>query len=383
MSDRVCLYGRDMSRPFQHRESPTGIGHYILPTSVMGQADPAEQDPKSAVLKFEKSPADKRVFPTMNFNRSTSRSLFLLILWTLGAWAQSSSPAPQAAQVVSPDEVVVVIDGVEYTARELRVIRNALPPQYKKQTEKMNYDSFVTVYSELLSFAKMAEKEGIPEKEPYKTQLAFARMNFLAQVYLSRLSSLLEVADEDLLNYYEANKSDFEEFKVSAIYIDFATPDAPSAAVGNNKVTEAEATAKAEGIVAELRGGADFAELAKKHSDDTASRDKGGDLGFFTRETSIPEALKDAIFQLKEGEISDPVKDGRRFYVLTVTERRAKPLEKVRSAVNQKVRGTKFKEEIDEIRRAVSIERKNEQFLKQTPHTPLAIKTITIPPLPE
>ena len=319
----------------------------------------------------------------MNFNRSISCSLFLLILWTLAAWAQSSAPPPQAAEPISPDEVIVVIDGVEFTARKLRVIRNALPPQYKKQTEKMNYDSFVTVYSELLGFAKMAEKEGISEKEPYKTQLAFARMNFLAQVYLSRLSSLLEVADEDLLNYYEANKSDFEEFKVSAIYIDFATPDAPSAAVGNNKLTEAEAKAKAEGIVAELRGGADFAELAKKLSDDSASRDKGGDLGFFTRETSIPEALKDAIFQLKEGEISDPVKDGRRFYVLTVTERRAKPLEKVKEAVNRNVRGIKLKEEIDEIRRGVSIERKNEQFLKQTPHTPLAIKTITIPPLPE
>ena len=319
----------------------------------------------------------------MNFNLSTSRSLFLLILWTLGAWAQSSSPPPQAAEPISPDEVVVVIDGVEYTARELRVIRNALPPQYKKQTGKMNYDSFVTVYSELLSFAKMAEKEGIPEKEPYKTQLAFARMNFLAQVYLSRLTSLLEVADEDLLNYYEANKSDFEEFKVSAIYIDFATPDAPSAAVGNNKITEAEAKAKAEGIVAELRGGADFAELAKKHSDDSASKDKGGDLGFFTRETGIPEALKDEIFQLQEGEISDPVKDGRRFYVLTATERRAKPLEKVKEAVNRHVRGVKLKEKIDEIRRRVSIERKNERFLKQTPHQQRRTKTITIPPLPE
>ena len=319
----------------------------------------------------------------MNFNRGTSRSLFLLMLWTLGAWAQSPSPPPQAAEPISPDEVVVVIDGVEFTARELRVIRNALPPQYKKQTEKMNYDSFVTVYSELLGFAKVAEKEGIPEKEPYKTQLAFARMNFLAQVYLSRLTSLLEVADEDLLNYYEAHKSDFEEFKVSAIYIDLAAPEAPSAAVGKNKLAEAEAKAKAEGIVAELRGGADFAELAGKHSDDSASKDKGGDLGFFTRETSIPEALKDAIFQLEEGEISDPVKDGRRFYVLTVTERRAKPLEKVKDAVNRRVRGVKLKEKIDEIRGRVSIERKNERFLKQTPHQRQRTKTVAVPLIPQ
>ncbi len=319
----------------------------------------------------------------MNFNRSASGSVFLSILWSLGAWAQSSAPAPQAAQVVSPDEVVVVIDDVEYTARDLRIIRNALPPQYKKQTQKMSYGDFVTIYGELLGFAKMAEKEGIPDRNPYKTQLAFARSNFLAQVYLSRLTSLLEVSDEDVLQYYEAHKSDFEEFRVSAIYIDFVTREAPPTGDGEKKPTEAEAKEKADGIVAEFRGGADFAELAKKHSDDSASRDQGGDLGYFSPGTSIPEVLKDVIFQLEQGEISDPVKDGRRFYVLTVTERRAKPLEKVKNAVDRKVRGVKLKEEIDKIRRGISIERKNEQFLTQTPHEPEAPKKVTLPPLPE
>ncbi len=319
----------------------------------------------------------------MNFNRSASGSVFLSILWSLGAWAQSSAPAPLAAEAVSPDEVVVVIDEVEYTARDLRIIRNALPPQYKKQTQKMSYGDFVTIYGELLGFAKMAEKEGIPDRNPYKTQLAFARSNFLAQVYLSRLTSLLEVSDEDVLQYYEAHKSDFEEFRVSAIYIDFVTREAPPAGDGEKKPTEAEAKEKADGIVAEFRGGADFAELAKKHSDDSASRDQGGDLGYFSPGTSIPEVLKDVIFQLEQGEISDPVKDDRRFYVLTVTERRAKPLEKVESAVNRKVRGVKLKEEIDKIRRGISIERKNEQFLKETPHTPATPKKVTLPQLPE
>ena len=74
----------------------------------------------------------------------------------------------------------MVIDDVEYTARGLRIIRNALPPQYKKQTQKMSYGDFVTIYGELLGFAKMAKKEGIPDRNPYKTQLAFARLNFLA-----------------------------------------------------------------------------------------------------------------------------------------------------------------------------------------------------------
>ena len=273
---------------------------------VTGQAGRREKTPNNAVLEFEDCPPEKRIFANMNFNRSASGSVFLSILWSLGAWAQSSAPAPLAAEAVSPDEVVVVIDEVEYTARDLRIIRNALPPQYKKQTQKMSYGDFVTIYGELLGFAKMAEKEGIPDRNPYKTQLAFARSNFLAQVYLSRLTSLLEVSDEDVLQYYEAHKSDFEEFRVSAVYIDFVTREAPPAGDGEKKPTEAEAKEKADGIVAEFRGGADFAELAKKHSDDSASRDQGGDLGYFSPGTSIPEVLKDVIFQLEQGEISDP-----------------------------------------------------------------------------
>lgn len=305
------------------------------------------------------------------------------MLCVLCMLAQPASPAPESARPVLLDEIVVVIDGIEYTAREVEMIRNALPPQFREQTQQMDHGNFLTVYGELLGFAKLAEKEGIPEKEPYKSQIAFARMNFLAQVYLMRLTSLLEVTDEDVLDYYKTHTSEFEELKVSAIYIDFVTPEIPLSISDNDKPNESEALEKATGIVASLRAGANFAELAKKHSDDNSSKSKGGDMGFFTRDSSVPQTIKNAIFQLDQSEISDPIKDGRRFYILTVTEKRSKSLEAAKNVLNEKVRGIKLKRAINDIRRTISIERKNEQFLKQIPKAPPPAKTVSLPVIPE
>ena len=57
----------------------------------------------------------------------------------------------------SPDDVVTVIDGKEYTAKQIDMIRKSLPPQFRQQTQAMDNRAFVQVYAELLAFAKNAQ----------------------------------------------------------------------------------------------------------------------------------------------------------------------------------------------------------------------------------
>jgi peptidyl-prolyl cis-trans isomerase D len=74
---------------------------------------------------------------------------------------------------------------------------------------------------------------------------------------------------------------------------------------------------KALDVLAEARSGKDFAELARKYSDDTGSKEKGGDLDFFTRERMV-KPFSDAAFAMEAGEISEPVKSPFGWHLIKV-----------------------------------------------------------------
>ncbi|GIV17700.1 MAG: peptidylprolyl isomerase [Armatimonadota bacterium] len=80
---------------------------------------------------------------------------------------------------------------------------------------------------------------------------------------------------------------------------------------------EEEAKAKAQKVYEEIKAGKDFAEAAKEYSDDRSNKDKGGDLGAFARGMMVPEFEK-AVFALKPGEISEPVKTPYGWHIIKV-----------------------------------------------------------------
>lgn len=91
--------------------------------------------------------------------------------------------------------------------------------------------------------------------------------------------------------------------------------------IPDGKDGDAKAKAKAESILKELQGGADFATLAKKYSEDPGSKDQGGDLGFFGRGKMDP-AFEKAAFALKVGELSQPVKSQFGYHIIKVEARK-------------------------------------------------------------
>lgn len=271
---------------------------------------------------------------------------------------------PSFAQDAAP---VVSINGKDYTAAELDHIRKNLPDVFRRQTEHMNNKTFVDTLGFLLTVSSLAEEEGMTEKEPFKTQLWFNTINFLSNAYLAQINSKLEIGADDVDEYYAAHKGEYEEKRVSAIYLDYDPLPELAEKQGRTPVTEQDAWSKAEKLLVDMRNGADFAEVAKEHSSDAGSAQKGGDLGFFSPDDqSLSAEVKKAIFALGAGQISSPVKDGGRYYVFKVTEVRARPLDDVKASVLQKVQTTKLQQRLEEIRGSVDIDYADPAYFGQS-----------------
>src|SRR5206468_12071153 len=106
--------------------------------------------------------------------------------------------------------------------------------------------------------------------------------------------------DAQVHEFYDKNPDKFKQDEaVRASHILFRVDENADAA------TKKKAMDQAQAVLKEARGGADFAELAKKHSAD-GSAQQGGDLNFFTHGQMVPP-FDQAAFGLKTGEISDIV----------------------------------------------------------------------------
>jgi len=177
------------------------------------------------------------------------------------------------------------------------------------------FESKVKVTDEALAtfFESRQEEFRVPER------VALRYLQFTPERYRDEIT----FDDAELEKYYRRHLDQFdipEQVKAAHVLIKVAQ-DADQALRDKKK-------AFANDLLAEARGGKDFAELARTYSDDKGSALKGGDLGFFTRGSMVP-AFEAAAFNLNPGEISDLVETPFGFHIIKVeayTEAGVKPL---------------------------------------------------------
>jgi peptidyl-prolyl cis-trans isomerase D len=136
-------------------------------------------------------------------------------------------------------------------------------------------------------------------------------------------------AQQEIQQYFAAHQADYtipEQARARHILI--------LARRGSDPATDAKARAKAEGLLQQIQGGANFADLARKFSDDPGSKDKGGELGFARRGMMVPE-FENAIFGQRIGD-TKIVKTPYGYHLVQVEERqeaRPRPLNEVEPAI--------------------------------------------------
>jgi peptidyl-prolyl cis-trans isomerase C len=136
------------------------------------------------------------------------------------------------------------------------------------------------------------------------------------------------VSDEEAKKFYDDNIKQFSQpEQVQASHILLGTKDMDAAA-------KAAAKTKAEEVLKLVKGGGDFAALAKEHST-CPSKERGGDLGFFAKEQMVPE-FANAAYAMKVGDISDIVESQFGFHIIKVTGRKdavTEPFDKAKEQI--------------------------------------------------
>jgi peptidyl-prolyl cis-trans isomerase D len=263
----------------------------------------------------------------------------------------------------------------------VNVSKQEIEQQYKREGTKVKFEYAVISVDDLMKQIKPTEAElkayYDSHKQNYVDAIPEKRQVKYAVIDSSRLGSQLQVTPADLQSYYRDHQDEFrvpEQVSVSHILV--KTPAAgPDGKVDDNAVRAAKE--KAENLLNQLKKGANFAELAKKNSDDPGSAEQGGSLGWVNRGQMVPEFEK-AAFSLKKGETSGLVPSSYGFHIIRLDDRHdahVKPLDEVKAEMEPIIRQQKSQNLIDSLSNKVISQAKSQGLEKAAQANGLEIIT--------
>jgi len=188
------------------------------------------------------------------------------------------------------NKVLAKVNGREITENDMQVAMSKFPAEkrgqfYSEEGKKQLLDhliSFELIYNDAL-------EKGLEQDETYLSELETYKKEILTQVGITKILAGVTVTDQEVEDYYTANKANFKtEGAITAKHILVETEE------------------KAAEIRTELENGKDFAEAAEEYSM-CPSKAEGGSLGQFSRGQMVPE-FENAAYSLEVGVLSEPIR---------------------------------------------------------------------------
>jgi peptidyl-prolyl cis-trans isomerase D len=211
--------------------------------------------------------------------------------------------------------------------------------QFEKQNTKVKFDYAVIKKDDILKTIHPADAELHAyydrNKNTYVNSIPEKRQLKYIVIDNSRLLAQTQVTQQDLEAYYDQHREEYrvpEQVNVRHILIKSPLPGTDGKV--DPKALDA-ARAKAEDILKQVKAGGNFADLAKKNSEDTASAKEGGSLGWIGKGRTVPEFEKVA-FSLSKGATSDLVQSSYGFHIIHVDDKQdahVKPLDEVKAQI--------------------------------------------------
>lgn len=257
----------------------------------------------------------------------------LCITALVGCQKGSTGSTPETKK---EGQVVAEVNGSTITTGDFNRELKNLPDYLKSmaatpQGRKEMMDTMVI--RELI--LQQATKDGVDKSPELAEKLEDLKKRLIVEAFLKKkVETDAKVSDDDLKKFYEQNKDKFktgEQIRASHILVK----------------TEKDA----KDILAQIKAGGKFEELAKKNSVDSSAA-QGGDLGWFGKGSMVP-AFEKAALALKEGQVSDVVKSDFGYHIIKLTGKRPagiRPFEEVKDQIKAAVMPSKQQEVFQKIK---------------------------------
>lgn len=239
----------------------------------------------------------------------------------------------------APDTVVANVNGTPITEAELTLAESEIGQELAGVPTENRRRVLVEYLTEAHLMAAAAEKEKLGTGAEFDERIKYYRLRALRDTYFEKKVRDGVTAEAAKTIYDDKVKGIPVQQEVRARHILVKTED------------------EAKNIAKEITGGADFGEMAKKHSQDQGG-EGGGDLGYFTRGQMV-KAFEEAAFALEKGKVSAPVQSEFGWHLIKVEDKRdRKPpaFEEVQDQIKAELVRAKLQSTVAEMRATAKIE---------------------------
>jgi hypothetical protein len=270
-----------------------------------------------------------------------------------GGWAkratcgQQASP-PNTAASAPGRRVVLTIGDEKITDTEIEDFIQALPPQYQAfygGSGKRFLPQYI-IAMKVLSAEAVKLKLG--ERPEVARAIETARESILAEAARKHFRQSIVVSDQELRELYEKDKTQSEELRLRHILIRTENAPLKSGGSGHPALPESEARKKLEDIRQRILAGADFGQMAKQYSEDSATAASGGDMGVIQPDKVVPSIIN-AAHALEPGQVSNILETPFGLEIIEVAGKRVKSFEEVKPALETQLRQSKAEKLVENL----------------------------------
>jgi parvulin-like peptidyl-prolyl isomerase len=237
-------------------------------------------------------------------------------------------------------DVIAIVGSYVLTREKYRVITDYMKERFDYKLDPDQEREFIQFIVNKKLMAMEARKLGYAERPDLKTKYEWDFDDILSHVYYAEnIEKKSTVTDKEAKEYFDTHTGDFAQIRAQQLFV--------------------KSKSMADSLLKRINSGDDFTEITKKYSEDATTKDKGGDMGFFSKGDNFKE-IDDVAFTLADGEVSPVIKTVNGYHILKVNERKKfgydESKDKIKNIIKEKKLQQVFESELGALKKKYKVE---------------------------